>query len=178
MLFVYEPPSGPGSARDWSLSSHLQMGMTIVTALRWQVRPAWTWGSPVKKSSSTPLRVRCGSGCAADHLVPATQTQERESPSVCAGPVECLTNVAACPLILVCLRTCQSLWVDLDGVCLATLGTAPTCWWSPRSAAPLPSLAPVRNGSGAWHLLAVLLSARLETRTKESKELACWMADI
>lgn len=26
-------------------------------------------------------------------------------------------------------------------------------------------------------LLAVLLSARLETRTKESKELACWMAD-
>jgi hypothetical protein len=27
-------------------------------------------------------------------------------------------------------------------------------------------------------LLTVLLSARLETRTKESKELACWMADI
>jgi len=51
-------------------------------------------------------------------------------------------------------------------------------WWSQCLAVLPPSLAPVRNGCRAWHFLAVLLSARLVTRTKESKELACWMADI
>jgi len=83
------------------------MGMTIVAALRWQVRPVRTWGSPVKE-------VFILSDVALDAQQTSlqrqpwkwdTQPKERES-LPCVAPVtpaagdgpECLNRVvAACP---------------------------------------------------------------------------------
>ena len=32
-----------------------RIAISAIAVLRWQVRPVWTWGSPVKKSSSNTL---------------------------------------------------------------------------------------------------------------------------
>ena len=135
-----DPPSDPGSARGWPLSSHLRVGMTIVAALRWQVRPAWTWGSPVRRSLH---RMRCGSECAADQPMRGCGRErgaccgsprrgaKRESsphtplPHIIPLPLPLrvapgmLEPIVCCCLSLtpVCLRTCRSLVVDLDAGC-------------------------------------------------------------
>lgn len=96
-----------------------------------------------------------------------------------ASGVRCRSMVvAACPRSRCVFGHVGRWWLGWIRGVLGCTGGCTVLTVVPLLAAPSPSLTPVRNWQQSLApLLAVLLSARLETRTKESKELASRMAD-